>query len=89
VTQQNSAAAEEMSSSSEELASQAELLKDTISFFNTGKIIQKKSPFNHGNKAQKNSLLTHGKSGNGKTHKFDETFQHLDSLTSSNGYEHF
>lgn len=89
VTQQNSAAAEEMSSSSEELASQAELLKDTISFFNTGKIIQKKSPFNHGNKPQKNSLLTHGKSGNGKAHKFDETFQHLDSLTSSNGYEHF
>lgn len=89
VTQQNSAAAEEMSSSSEELASQAELLKDTIAFFNTGKIIQKKSQFNHSNKPQKNSLLTTSKSGNGKAHKYDESFQHLDSLTSTNGYEHF
>jgi methyl-accepting chemotaxis protein len=41
VTQQNSASAEEMSSTSEELASQSEALKETISFFNTGRHISK------------------------------------------------
>jgi methyl-accepting chemotaxis protein len=44
VTQQNAAAAEEMSSSSEELASQADLLKETISFFNTGRQIKVAHP---------------------------------------------
>ncbi len=41
VTQQNSAAAEEMSATAEELASQAVSLNETISFFNTGRIIVK------------------------------------------------
>jgi methyl-accepting chemotaxis protein len=84
VTQQNSAAAEEMSSSSEELAGQAAALKDSISFFNTGKNLQK---LNHRNKKQ--NTLIHSKQGNGKTHHFDDSFYALDTPTTSSGYEHF
>lgn len=43
VIQQNSAAAEEMSSTSEELTSQAESLKETVAFFNTGKLFNVKA----------------------------------------------
>jgi methyl-accepting chemotaxis protein len=84
VTQQNSAAAEEMSSSSEELASQAAALKDSISFFNTGKNLQR---LNHKNKKQ--STLIHSKPGNGKVHHFDDSFYAMDTPSGSAGYEHF
>jgi PAS domain S-box-containing protein len=59
VTQQNSAAAEEMSSSSEELSSQADMLREIVSFFNTGKTFKKSA-------SSKNKVVqTYRAAGNG------------------------
>jgi len=52
VTQQNSAAAEEMSTGSEELMSQAEILKDAISFFKIDKMSSHTQPPSKSTNAQ-------------------------------------
>ncbi len=58
VTQQNSASAEEMSSTSEELNSQAEALLEAVSFFNTGKTIERKEIKHiHKTKIEKRNVL--------------------------------
>ncbi|PZX15146.1 methyl-accepting chemotaxis sensory transducer with Pas/Pac sensor [Breznakibacter xylanolyticus] len=89
VTQQNSAAAEEMSSSSEELSGQADMLKEVISFFNTGK---KESKLQE---KRRTAPLQHHKGngggstgGNGKTEKKGLAIV-LDDLDSNKGYEQF
>jgi methyl-accepting chemotaxis protein len=85
VTQQNSAAAEEMSSSSEELTGQADMLKEVISFFNTGK--QEKKVIER----KKSAPLQHHKgngSGNGKAEKKGLSIV-LDEFEQSKGYEQF
>jgi len=60
VTQQNSAAAEEMSTGSEELTSQAEMLRDVISFFNIEKTTSNYK-FRHDNKQSNTSKNTANK----------------------------
>ena len=65
VTQQNSASSEELSSSAEELSSQAELLREIVSFFNTGKEIKARAikTAHLDPKKNKSSLKTSGKKG--------------------------
>jgi methyl-accepting chemotaxis protein len=82
ITQQNSASAEEMSSSSEELSSQAEMLKEIVSFFNTGAqarktILKKPVPLQQ--------FKSNGKS---KPKKIGGAIE-LDGFESSVGYEEF